>query len=105
MIVDRHPVHRSQAVCEWLAERVGQIEMFLMPAYAPELNSDALLNADIKRAIGQRRPRDTQALKREARGWLYHRQHQPDVIARFFDAPHVSYAADGAIWFVRSLCD
>ncbi|MPW23178.1 IS630 family transposase [Paraburkholderia sp. CNPSo 3157] len=97
VIVDRHPVHRSKAVREWLARRVEQIEMFLLPTYAPELNPDELLNADIKRGVGQRRPRDTEALKQDARSWLYHRQHQPQIIARFFEAPHVAYAADGII--------
>jgi transposase len=97
LIVDRHPVHCSKAVRTWLQQRVEQIEMFFLPGYAPELNPDELLNADIKRAIAQQRPRDREALRRDTRRWLHHRRKQPHIIAKFFEAPHVAYAADGAI--------
>jgi hypothetical protein len=30
-IVDRHPVHRSKAVKQWLAEHVNQIDLFFCP--------------------------------------------------------------------------
>ena len=37
-IVDRHPVHRSTAVRQWLAEHEQQIELFYLPSYSPQLN-------------------------------------------------------------------
>lgn len=37
-IVERHPVHRSQAVQEWLNDHKSQIEMFYLPSYSPQFN-------------------------------------------------------------------
>ncbi len=37
-IVDRHPVHRSNAVQEWLQKHRGKIEMQFLPSYSPQLN-------------------------------------------------------------------
>lgn len=93
LIVDGHPVHRSRKVKDWLEPRSHQIELFFLPGYAPELNPDELLNGDIKRAIGQARPRDRDAMKAATRKWLHRRQKQPDVLAKFFHAPHVRYAS------------
>lgn len=93
LIVDGHPVHRSTKVKDWLEPRRNQIELFFLPGYAPELNPDELLNGDIKRAIGQARPRDRDAMKTATRKWLHRRQKQPDVLANLFHAPHVRYAS------------
>ena len=79
---------------EWsLWRKSPRIERFFLPGYAPDLNPDELLNGDIKRVIGQARPRDRQALKTATRKWLHRRQKQPHVLVKFFDEPHVQYAA------------
>jgi len=54
LIVDGHPAHRAKIVRAWLEEHA---ERFL-PGYAPDLNPDELVNGDLKRAVGQVRPRD-----------------------------------------------
>jgi len=93
LIVDGHSVHRCRKVRNWLEPRQGQIELFFLPRYAPELNPDELLNGDIKRAVCQARPRDRDAMKSATRKWLHRRQKQPTVLANLFHAPHVRYAA------------
>ena len=35
---DRHPVHRSNAVQQWLQEHQDKIEKSLLPPYSPQLN-------------------------------------------------------------------
>lgn len=37
-IVDRHPVHRAEAVKQWLAQHYQEIEMHYLPPYSPQLN-------------------------------------------------------------------
>jgi hypothetical protein len=74
--------------------RVFAGDRFFLPGYAPDLNQDELLNGDIKRVTGQTRPRDREALKAATRKWLHRRQKQPHVLVKFFDAPHVRYAAE-----------
>ncbi len=53
LIVDGHPVHKSQAVKRWLQAHAQQIQMVLLPGYTPELNPDELLNHDVKQALGR----------------------------------------------------
>lgn len=45
-IVDRHPVHRSDAVHQWLQEHRDKIELHLLPPYSPQLNPAEYLNCD-----------------------------------------------------------
>ena len=93
LIVDGHPAHRAKVVKGWLQEYVERIELYFLPGYAPDLNPDELLNGDIKRALGQVRPRDRDAMKTATRKWLHRRQKQPAILANFFNEPHVRYAA------------
>jgi hypothetical protein len=50
-IVDRHPVHRSGAVQQWLAEHKQKIEMFYLPSESPQLNPVEYLNCDVKQGV------------------------------------------------------
>lgn len=57
LIVDRHPVHRSRKVQQWLDFHRKAMRMFLLPEYSPELNPDELLKRDVKtNAVGRQRP-------------------------------------------------
>ena len=56
LVVDNLKVHHSRLVKRWLKKHSAKIHVFYLPAYSPELNPDELVNADLKRAIGQREP-------------------------------------------------
>jgi hypothetical protein len=45
-LVERHPLHRSNAVQQWFHEHRDQIEMRLLPSYSPQLNPAECLNCD-----------------------------------------------------------
>ncbi|MFE7532625.1 IS630 family transposase [Kitasatospora sp. NPDC057542] len=92
VIADRHPVHRSKAVKQWLAANAERIELHLMPGYSPELNPDELLNADLKRHINAGRTTSADHLAHETRRFLRRRQRQPRIVCGYFKAPHVCYA-------------
>ena len=51
LIVDNLRVHHAKAVQEWLAQHKEEIEIFYLPAYAPEHNPDEYLNNDLKQTI------------------------------------------------------
>ena len=40
LILDRHPVHRSRVVQNWLSRHRAQIEVFLIPGYSPERSEE-----------------------------------------------------------------
>jgi len=43
LIVDRHSVHRSKKVREFVASTKGRLKLFYLPPYSPELNPDELV--------------------------------------------------------------
>lgn len=94
LILDRHPVHRSQKVTRWIARHADRLERFYLPGYSPELNPDELLNQDVKtNAHGRRRPKDQPEMINNVRSYLRSTQKQPGVVMRYFHEDHVRYAA------------
>ena len=94
LIVDRHPVHRSKKVTNWLKKNVRRMCLFFLPAYSPELNPDEILNQDIKsNAVGRRRPHSQDELLKNVRGFLRSRQRRPHTVRSYFQEQHVRYAA------------
>src|ERR1017187_8638370 len=51
LIVDNLRVHHAKAVQDWLARHKVELEIFYLPAYAPEHNPDEYLNNDLKQTI------------------------------------------------------
>jgi transposase len=93
LILDGHPVHRAQKARAWVAAHAEQIELQFLPGYSPELNPTELLNQDVKtNALGRRRPRSQDELIGDTRSYLRSTQRRPQLVARYFDGEHVSYA-------------
>jgi transposase len=91
VIVDRHPVHRSKAVRQWLDANADRVELHFLPSYSPELNPDELLNADLKRNVHASRAHTADRLVRDTRRFLHRRQRQPHLVRGYFRARHVAY--------------
>src|SRR5262249_34196108 len=51
LIADRLPAHVSGAVREWVEAHRERLELFFLPAYAPERNPEEYLNNDMKGSI------------------------------------------------------
>ena len=54
LIVDNLKVHHSVPVIKWLKKHVDEIELFYLPAYAPERNPDEYLNRDLKQQVSNK---------------------------------------------------
>ena len=94
LVVDRHPVHRSRAVRQWVEANANRIEMFFLPGYSPDLNPDEMVNQDVKtNAVGRRRPRTQSQMMRTMRGYLERRRKEPELVKRYFHEQSVRYAA------------
>lgn len=48
LVTDGHPVHRSNAVKEFVDSTKGQLRLFQFPAYSPELNPDEWVWKNVK---------------------------------------------------------
>lgn len=94
LILDGHPVHKSRIAKRWLAEHATQIQLFLLPAYSPQLNPDELLNQDVKtNAVGRERPHDLGEMVGRVRSYLRGTQRRPHIVRNYFKEEHVRYAA------------
>lgn len=93
-IVDRHPVHRSSLVQQWLQEHRDNIEMHFLPSYAPQLNPAEYLNGDVKQGVHSKPPtRNLKELKGRLRSHLHKLQKLPTRIIKYFRHPFIAYAA------------
>lgn len=94
LIVDGHPVHRSVAVKQFVADNANRLRLIRLPGYCPELNPDELLNQDVKtNALGKSRPTTKPEMIGTVRRHLHRRQKEPHVIRNLFKEKHVRYAA------------
>lgn len=93
-IVDRHPVHRSQAVQQWLVQHRETIEIIFLPPYSPQLNPAEFLNCDVKQGVHSKPPTRNQAqLKQRVLTHLHKLQKLPARIKKYFKHPFIAYAA------------
>lgn len=93
-IVDRHPVHRSDIVQQWLAEHCETIEIIYLPPYSPQLNPVEYLNCDVKQGVHSKPPtRNLVQLKQRLSSHLHKLQKLPDRIMKYFEHPSIAYAA------------
>jgi hypothetical protein len=93
LIVDRHSVHRSKKVSKWLEAHAHEIELFVLPAYSPELNPDELLNNAAKAGVSRKvRAQNQEELQTVLRSYLRSTQRRPERVKSFFKGKHVQYA-------------
>ena len=93
LILDNLRVHHSKPVKAWLADHGDRIEVFYLPSYAPELNPDERLNADLKHAIGAKVAVRTKAkLKSAAEAHMATIETSTERVKAYFRDPNVQYA-------------
>jgi transposase len=94
LIVDGHPTHRSKLAKEFVASMCGEIELFFLPPYSPELNPDELAWNVLKNGIvGKSTVKDRGELKSKVISGLRRIQKNPEKVKAFFQHPKTKYAA------------
>ena len=94
LIVDNLKVHHANKVRSWASHHVHAIELFYLPAYAPDYNPDEYLNNDLKQKLHQRpQPASKDELTKNTRAVLHAIQRSPRRIQAYFTPPTVRYAA------------
>jgi transposase len=48
LILDNHSVHHSKKVKAYVQKHNDKLELFYLPAYCPDMNSQELVNQDVK---------------------------------------------------------
>lgn len=93
LVVDGHPSHKAKMVKQYVASLDGQLELFILPGYSPELNPDEYVWNNLKNALGRVRHETKDKMKQMAVNHLRKLQKLPDLIMSFFSAPSTAYAA------------
>jgi transposase len=94
VILDRHPVHKSRKVRNWMAKHNQDIRLFFLPGYSPEYNPTELLNQDMKsNAIARKSAFSMKMLKKNVYSFLKKKQLHPNEVANYFLAVTARYAA------------
>lgn len=94
LIIDNLKVHHSKKVAAWLKANQEKIEVFYLPAYAPEHNPDEYLNGDLKQRIRSGLPaRSQNDLIQKTRSFMKTVQKRPQHVKNYFKHPKVAYAA------------
>ncbi|MGQ4601534.1 IS630 family transposase [Nocardia sp. R6R-6] len=93
LVIDRHPVHRAKATKEWMATHAEEIELHYLPAYAPHLNPEELVNADLKRTLADKTILGRDHMELAVRSFFRRVQKLPDHVRGYFQGPHTIYAS------------
>ena len=96
LIWDGHPTHKSKKVKECVGSFDGRLEIFLLPAYSPDLNPiEQLWNHAKGNGVGRRVVNGPDQLKSALIGKLRSLQKLPNKIASFFRHPDCKYILTG----------
>ena len=94
LIVDNLKVHHARKVKAWVESHRHEIELFYLPAYAPDHNPEEYLNGELKRELRQRpQPDGKDELVRNLRSVLRTIQRSPERVRAYFTPVPVRYAA------------
>jgi len=94
LVVDNLKVHHARKVKAWVQSHRHAIELFYLPAYAPEHNPDEYLNNDVKQKLRQKpQPGSKDELIASTRTVLRAIQRSPVRIRGYFRPHPVRYAA------------
>ena len=94
LIADRLQAHKTPEVMAWVEAHKGQIELFFLPPYSPELNPVEYMNNDMKGEVNKAGlPDDRETLHARIRGFMNKLACIPSHVISYFLHPKVQYAA------------
>ncbi len=92
LVLDGHPVHRSNAVREFAEATNGRLRLFFLPGYSPELNPDEWVWKNIKHdRLGRSGVDSVADLKSKALAALHRLQKLPHLVQGFFRDLNLRY--------------
>ncbi len=92
LVLDGHPMHRSNAVREFAEATNGRLRLFFLPGYSPELNPDEWVWKNIKHdRLGRSGVDSVADLKSKALAALHRLQKLPHLVQSFFRDLNLRY--------------
>lgn len=95
LIVDGATAHHSKMTRNFVASTKGELELFHLPPYSPDLNPDELVWNHVKNhKVGRKVITGLEDLMAEARAALRSLSKLPEKVKGFFQKPNLRYAAE-----------
>jgi transposase len=92
--VDGHPTHKAKTVKKFVTSTDGQLKLFILPAYSPQLNPDEWVWKNVKHdRVGRTSVTNADDFKAKIIGALRRLQKMPHVVRAFFTDPDLRYIA------------
>ncbi len=93
VVADGHPTHRARSVERFVAAQEGQLALFFLPPYSPELNPDEYVWNDLKaHGTGRQMITSLGQLRQMILSHMRQLQKLPALVRSFFHAPTTRYA-------------
>lgn len=94
LIVDRLRAHTTPEDKAWIAAHADRLEVFYLPAYAPELNPEEYLNQDLKANVhASGLPEDKYEERSRIQDFMQRLLHLPERVMSYFQHPCAQYAS------------
>jgi transposase len=92
LVVDGHPAHRARTVKEFLASTGGRLQLFVLPAYSPQLNPDEWVWKNVKHdRVGRATPSTAEQFRAHVVAALQRLQDMPHLVRAFFADKDLRY--------------
>lgn len=92
LIVDGHPSHKAKKVTKFVESTHGQLKLFVLPGYSPQLNPDEWVWRNVKSdRVGRSGITGPEQLKSIATSALRRLQAMPHLVRGFFGDPDLAY--------------
>ena len=92
LVVDGHPVHRSNKVKAFVESTDGQLRLFQLPGYSPQLNPDEWVRKNTKHdRVGRTGITGPDQFKALTVAALRRLQAMPHIVRGFFRDPNLTY--------------
>jgi len=92
LVVDGHSIHKAKLIQDYVASLKGQLTLFYLPPYSPQLNPDEQVWAHVKRQVSRKLVQDKTHMKRLIMSALRRIQKLPAMVRSFFEQPECQYA-------------
>ena len=88
IIHDGLPSHRARIVTEYVESTNGQLRIFQLPGYSPELNPDELVWENLKKHLGKRAHKSIEEMREKAVSYLNSLKRDKKTVSNFVDSTY-----------------
>lgn len=98
LIIDRHPAHVAASTRRFIAENKKRLHVFHLPGYAPDMNPDEHVWAQLKTMFRNDPLRKNENFAEAVELSMDSIKNNQTLVQKFFDHPSVQYVKEALAW-------